>query len=174
MGIKSVKVALNFGVASLEGVWEPNALERKAAWELYVELVTRIGVVPLDPEQGALRAALSSLYRLFDVTREILRRYGPEISPIRTEGHFTFGQLAITALNWEIRPLLARWHPLLDDRHANKSPEKGPLEHEQDWEHAPALRSELESTRQRLQAYAQLLADIAGVPHSINYSRPGV
>lgn len=172
MGIKSVKVGLNFGVASLEGVWEPSALERKAAWELYVEMVTQISVVPLGPEQGTMRAALSSLHSLFDVTREILRRYGPKISPIRTEGHFTFGQLAITALNWELRPFLARWHPLLDDWHATKPSGKGPLEHEQDWRHTTALRAEFESTRQRLQAYAQLLADIAGVPHSSNYSHP--
>jgi hypothetical protein len=64
-------------VGEIGGGWEPDESEIKAAWELYVELVTRISIVELQPEQGLLREALSSLYSLFGTTREILRKYGP-------------------------------------------------------------------------------------------------
>jgi hypothetical protein len=44
----SFKVSLNlpFGLGGLEQTWEPNDDEQKAAWELYVELVTRTTTVP--------------------------------------------------------------------------------------------------------------------------------
>ena len=38
---------------------------------MYIELVTRIAVIELRPEEGLLREALSSLYSLFDTTRKI-------------------------------------------------------------------------------------------------------
>jgi hypothetical protein len=44
---KSVPVGLNLHVLLISGTWEPNDDERRAAWELYVELVTRMAVVPL-------------------------------------------------------------------------------------------------------------------------------
>lgn len=43
---KSVGVKLNLRVVEISGTWEPNDAERRAAWELYVELVTRVSVVP--------------------------------------------------------------------------------------------------------------------------------
>jgi hypothetical protein len=47
-GIDRVEVGLNLGVLSIKGAWKPNEQERDAAWELYVELVTRVAVVPLS------------------------------------------------------------------------------------------------------------------------------
>jgi len=41
----SVRVELKLGVLSVPGTWRPNEEERRAAWELYVELATRIAVV---------------------------------------------------------------------------------------------------------------------------------
>jgi hypothetical protein len=70
----SVEVGLNLGVAQLKDTWKPDDTQRRAAWELYVELVTRIAVVPLAGTEGLLREALSSLYALFAITREVLRR----------------------------------------------------------------------------------------------------
>jgi hypothetical protein len=57
---KSVEVGLDLKVFSLKGTWEPSNTERAAAWELYVELITRISVVPLhgDPERGAYELLL--------------------------------------------------------------------------------------------------------------------
>jgi hypothetical protein len=50
----------------------------------YIELVTRIAVVPLGPGGGLLRDALSNLYSLFPTTRDILRRYGPGVADPNT------------------------------------------------------------------------------------------
>jgi hypothetical protein len=56
---KTVEVKLDLKLLSVSGVWEPNDAERAAAWELYVELITRAAAVPL--ENGLLREALWSL-----------------------------------------------------------------------------------------------------------------
>jgi hypothetical protein len=51
MPVKQVRVELGWGPA-LSGTWEPDQAERDAAWELYVELVTRIAVAQLGPGGG--------------------------------------------------------------------------------------------------------------------------
>jgi len=87
---------------------EPNDTERRAAWELYVELLTRISVVPLAQREGLLREALMSLYSLFDTTRQILRTHGPDIAEPKRDGEYSLGFLAVAMLNFTLRPLLAR------------------------------------------------------------------
>jgi hypothetical protein len=37
MPIKQVRIELGWGPAKISGTWEPDAAEREAAWELYVE-----------------------------------------------------------------------------------------------------------------------------------------
>ena len=46
--LKKVSVSLPFGIGSPE--WEADPTERRAAWSLYVELVTRVAVQPLDAD----------------------------------------------------------------------------------------------------------------------------
>ncbi len=58
---KSVQVELDLKLVKIAGTWEPNEVERRAAWELYVELLTRVAVVPLAREEGLVREALASL-----------------------------------------------------------------------------------------------------------------
>jgi hypothetical protein len=55
----TVTVSLPFGIGSAS--WEADPTERHAAWELYIELVTRIAVQPIGEELGTLREALNSL-----------------------------------------------------------------------------------------------------------------
>src|SRR5438876_4543781 len=55
-------------------------VERRAAWKLYVELNTRIATQPLRPSEGLLREALSSLYAIFGITRDILKEAGPGVA----------------------------------------------------------------------------------------------
>src|SRR5690554_2120685 len=74
---KKVAVALPFDIGRAE--WETSRAESKAAWELYVELTTRIATQPLPDDRGLFREALSSLYSLYPTTREILRRAGPDV-----------------------------------------------------------------------------------------------
>jgi hypothetical protein len=162
---KSVEVKLNLRVLEISGTWEPNNAERQAAWELYVELVTRVSVVPLREDEGLLREALSSLYSLFTTTREVLRKYGPEVAEPKKDGQYNFGYLAVAMLNYGIRPLLARWHPTLEDWEIRRPADRSRSDHEKAWPHASELRTALGDTRNILCAYADLLASACGVPN---------
>lgn len=88
----------------LEGEFAPHDPDRAAAWELYVELLTRVTTQHLEPEDGDEQTALDSLYTVFPQTREILRRHG--------SGCGEFAKLAIPVLNQIVRPFTAKWHRL--------------------------------------------------------------
>jgi hypothetical protein len=150
-------------VVSVSGTWKPSEEERNAAWELYVELATRVAVVPLN--LGLLREVLSSLYLLFATTRGILRQYGPAVARPRPEGEYNFAQLAILVLNYELRPLLANWNPALAHWESRRQVDQSPAAHEEAWENAGRLRLEIEQTRQRLVAYTDLLPRRLGCHH---------
>jgi len=51
----------------------PDEDEMRAAWELYVELLTRLSVVELGAGEGGASGGASSLYTLFTATRGILK-----------------------------------------------------------------------------------------------------
>jgi len=159
-----IGVKLNLGFVELSGEWDPNDAERAAAWELYVELITRVSVVPLDRQEGLLREALASLYSIFGATRDILRRYGPEVAAPKIDGQLTFGFLAVTILNAGLRPLLARWHPALTDWEHQRPDGVSALVHEQAWERADELRTAINEVRVILTDYAATLALACGIP----------
>jgi hypothetical protein len=161
---KSVEVKLNLKIFEISGTWEPNEAERRAAWELYTELITRIAVVPLGVDEGLIREALDSLYSLFGSTREILRRYGPEIAEPKPDGQYNFGYLSVALLNVVMRPFLARWHPALEDWEAAHPVAKSRQDRESAWPEADTLRRELESMRVTIEQYCALLAKACGVP----------
>ena len=91
--LKRVTVSLPFGIGSAS--WEADPTERNAAWELCVELVTRVAVQSLHPQEGLVREAMNSLYSLFGSTREILRKAGPDVGA----SHDSVGGIAIAVLN---------------------------------------------------------------------------
>ena len=166
--LSSVEVKLKVPqFAEISGTWQPDDSERRAAWEMYVELVTRISVAELQPEEGLLREALSSLYSLFDTTRKILREYGPSVAQPKGEDDLSFGYLAVVILNNVLRPVLAKWHPLLLDYENTRESSVSPLEHEKRWEKHDELRQVLDEVRVVLTDYADLLARVAGVPSLI-------
>lgn len=155
--LKKVSVNLPFGMGGAE--WEADITERKAAWSLYVELVTRIPVQSLEADQGLLREALNSLYSMFAVTRQILREAGPDVG-ISSE---SVGGIAIAVLNKGLRPFLSKWHPLLQAWEAHRPPTTSPKEHEKDWPKESQLREELLSLGEELEKYTTALAEIVGV-----------
>jgi hypothetical protein len=163
-----VGVRVNLGVLELSGEWEPNNAERDAAWELYVELITRVSVVPLSPDEGLLREALSSLYSVFASTRAILRKYGPDIAERKPSGQYNFAFLAVTILHTGIRPLLARWHPELQDWEGQRTALVSIASHERAWPLAAALRTELDDARIALTDFAAALATACGVPNLLD------
>lgn len=155
--LTKVTVSLPFGMGSAE--WKADPTERKAAWSLYVELVTRIAVQSLEIDQGLLREVLNSLHSLFATTREILKEAGPDVGASRE----SVGGIAIVVLNKGIRPFLSKWHPLLQTWEASRPADLSPKEHEQNWPEEPKLREELAKLRLDLELYADALAKIAGV-----------
>jgi hypothetical protein len=164
-----VDVKLKFPfVGELTGTWEADEAQQRAAWELHVELVTRIAVVKLPDDEGLLREALSSLHSLFATTREILRRNGPEVARPSKVGRLTFATIAVAVLNAVLRPVLAKWHPLLQHHEASRPAAKSIWEHERDWSRAAELREVLAKVRPVVRAYAELLATGAGVPSLID------
>jgi hypothetical protein len=163
---KGVKVSLTIPLlGKVEGDWEPDEREREASWEMYVELVTRISVVQLGPDEGLLREALTSLYSLFGTTRSIMRQHGPSVArPKAATGGLSFGYLAVAILNTVLRPVLAKWHPLLLDYEKSRPETISTLEHERRWDRNKELRDVLDKTRDILLQYANILADVAEVP----------
>lgn len=157
--VKATKltVGLPFNLGSLE--LQNDEAQQRAAWSLYVELSTRISTVPLEDSEGILREALTSLYNVFNLTRQILREAGPEIA----KGPNSLGAIAIEVLNEGLRPFLVEWHPLLKGYEEKKPPAVTTVDHERAWEQAGDFRKELERVRQQMVIYVDALAQIAGV-----------
>jgi hypothetical protein len=155
--LKKVSVSLPFGLGSAE--WEADPTERRAAWELYIELVTRVAIEPLSEDEGVLREAMASLYSLFATTRGILKAAGPDIGA--TVDYV--GGVAIAVLNRGIRPFLTKWHPRLQAWEACRASNVSAQDHERAWPEKANCRRELEELRKGLEQYARALAAIAGV-----------
>jgi hypothetical protein len=155
--LTKVSVSLPFNIGSAE--WQSDPTERRAAWSLYIELVTRIAVQPMDLDQGLFREALTSLHSLFGTTREILREAGPEVGASRE----SVGGIAIIVLNNGLRPFLAKWHPCLLSWELQRETTVSHQKHEKQWPEEAKMRGELEKLRKDLEKYANALAIIAGV-----------
>ena len=117
--------------------------DRDAAWELYVEMLTRVVTQPLLSESGDEQTALESVHSLFGTTREILRQHGRKA--------VQFSKVAIPVLNQVVRPFTAKWHRESQDRGFGDS------------EKREQFREELEQLRASLLNYNRMLAEIAGV-----------
>ena len=150
-------ISLPFGLGQLE--FEPDEVQQRAAWELYVELTTRIAVQPCGPDEGLMREALSSLYSIFEASREILRRAGPLVA----QGPNSFGPVAIEVLNKGLMPFLTKWHPLLLAHEQKCPPGASAHDHERSWEKASEFRQELAEVQEQMMVYARVLGKIAGV-----------
>ena len=159
----TVELTLPF-LGKIGGQWAPDDAEREAAWQMYVELATRITVQPLAPDQGLIREALTSYYSLFATTRTILREHGPRIAQPTGDGTLSFGYLALAVLNGALRPLLIRWHPELLAHEHQRPTDQSVTTWEATWPHAPAVRQQIETTRLAILDYADLLAAVADVP----------
>jgi len=143
---------------TIEGVWYPTENERKAAWDMYVEIVTRIPVAYVKPDMGMLRICLSSLYKLFDVTREILREYGPTLARPRAEGQLSFGYLSIKILDLILRPFMMKWHPLLAEYERTKDGSDSPQDHEKKWARYEEFNKAMNEVNEAMMQYVSLLA----------------
>ena len=120
-----------------------DSADKDAAWELYVEMLTRIVTQPLPTEVGDEKIALDSVYSLFPTTRDILRRHG--------RGTINFSKVAIPVLNQVVRPFTAKWQrESLSDAFDDEAKRA-------------EFRAELSELQEDLRNYNRMLAEIAGV-----------
>ncbi len=132
-----------------------NNESRLVAWQLYIETVTRVATQPLSDDDGFLREALTSLYGLFAIARDILKASRPSIS---AAGDQTVEHLAVTMLNCNLRPFLSKWHPRL-----REFEQAHPDGREAAWPDNNSCRNELIQVQEHLVAYALAFARLAGV-----------
>jgi len=127
----------------LDMEWKPQDEDKAAAWELYVELLTRITTQPLADTHGDEQIALESVYSIFPTTRDVMKRNGRHC--------VEFTKIAVLVLNQKIRPFTAKWHSLAsEDAFADK-------------DKCEEFRGELSALQAVLKVYTQMLADMAGV-----------
>jgi len=135
----SLKIGPTFLQADLR--WKD--ADKAAAWEMYIELLTRITTQPLDTEHGDEKTALESVYSLFPITRQVIKNNSRQC--------IEFTKLAIVILNQVVRPFTSKWHPLSISGAFDESKER------------EQFRKELDSLQVTLRKYAKMLADMAGV-----------
>lgn len=138
-GLTGLKIKLPI----LELNWAPNDVDKDAAWDMYVELLTRITTQPLPNDHGIESTALQSVHKLFSITRSTLKHHGRNAAG--------FCRIAIIVLNQIVRPFTAKWH---------KMAENGAFEVE---EQCMLFRNDLHELQIRLRNYTKLLADLAEV-----------
>lgn len=135
------KVKLNAAIAQVEISFV--TADKDAAWELYVEMLTRIVTQPLPSKDGDDKTALDSVYSLFPTTREILHRRGRKT--------INFSKVAIPILNQVVRPFTAKWH---------RESLSGAFE---DARKRTEFRKELCALQMDLRKYNRMLANIAEI-----------
>ena len=127
----------------LEADWQPKDEDKDAAWELYIELLTRIATQQLPKGNGDEATALESVHKLFELTREIIKRHGREC--------VEFTKIGIVILNQMVRPFTAKWHKeMLANAFA-------------DSRKCYEFRNELSELQDILGSYTRMLSDMAGV-----------
>ncbi len=127
----------------LEAELSFNDADKEAAWELYIELLTRVATQQLKPEHGDEKTALTSIYSLFGLTRDVIKKKGAKC--------IQFTKIAIVILNQVIRPFTAKWHRLSISGELNEP------------QQAQLFRLELAELQDQLRTYTAMLADMAGV-----------
>ncbi|EPH6071146.1 hypothetical protein ACS0KU_003849 [Vibrio alginolyticus] len=135
--------SLKVNVGFLEMDWNPSEPDKDAAWDMYVELLTRVTTQSLPNEKGNEKAALDSIYSLFETTRSVIKEQGRDCRE--------FTKIAIIILNQKIRPFTSKWHNLSLE---------GAFE---ETEACANFRSELSVLQYELSIYAQMLAQMASV-----------
>jgi hypothetical protein len=135
--------SLKVSVPYLEMEWQPKDDDKNAAWALYVELITRVSTQYMLPAHGDEKAALESISKLFDLTRQTIKMGG--------RGCEAFTKIAVLVLNQKVRPFTTKWHRLCLAGDFNKKVQ------------CALFRTELDGLQADLRSYTKMLANMAGV-----------
>jgi hypothetical protein len=143
-GMSSLSV--NTGILNMK--FEPQDEDKDAAWELYIEMLTRITTQPLKKGMGDEKVALDSIYSLFPTTREIIKRKGRHC--------ISFTKIAILVLNQKVRPFTEKWHKLSLNKVFD------------DKEKCKEFRKDLEILQKDLKIFMKMLSSMADVEDLTN------
>lgn len=127
----------------LEMDWKPSEPDKDAAWDMYIELLTRITTQNLTKYEGDEKTALESIYSLFPTTRSVIKKNGKDC--------IEFTKIAVVVLNQIIRPFTAKWHRISIVNGFEKA------------KTCTQFRAELENLQKKLRVYTAMLAEMAGV-----------
>lgn len=133
---------LKIKAAFLEMEWSPKDADKDAAWELYVELLTRITTQALDAQSGTEESALDSVHSIFKTTRDVLKHQGRDC--------IQFSKIAIVIVNQIIRPFTSKWHRVVE---LDQMDDSRRIE----------FRNDLRDLQIKLISYTHMLSEIAGV-----------
>lgn len=157
---KSMTINMPFWLGSI--TYESSTEDRVLAWKMYVQLTTRKAALPFDESQDVVADVHSSLYELFQVTRELLS--GMPLTDIeRPKG---VAELILRTLNGGLRPHLTLWNASytrwweqqLSDQTQNG---KTPQEVQQQYPKYKELVEDLKRTNTGLSKFADELLAIA-------------
>lgn len=133
-GLSEIKLHIGF----VDVAFTPSAGDQEAAWEMYVELITRVTTQQLDNDTGDEETALTSVY---NITREILKQKGSDAQ--------NFTKIAVIVFNQIIRLFTAKWH---------RKKINGAFSSENE---CLEFRNDLSVLQTKLRGYSKMLADIA-------------
>jgi len=134
---------LKIKTAFLEADFSPKDSDKDAAWDIYIELLTRITSQPIADDHGLEKMALESIYSLFGITRVIIKQNGRSCEE--------FAKIAIVILNQVIRPFTAKWHKLSEEGAFN------------DIQKCQEFRLELKELQSKLLNYSKMIASFIDI-----------
>ncbi|BAQ14689.1 hypothetical protein FDB72_10450 [Clostridium botulinum] len=140
--------SLKFNTGHMEAEFKPNCADKKAAWELYIELLTRTATQEIPKDCGDEEAALESIHKLFGITREIIKKYGYKC--------IEFTKISIVVLNQILRPFTTKWHKLSKNNVFNNP------------EQCKIFREDLDEIQSKLIMYTRMLASMSDVEDLTN------
>lgn len=136
-------MSLKIKAPFLEMEWKPQDEDKAAAWDLYIELITRVTTQSINDDSGSEKAALDSVYQLFPITRDVIKSNGRHC--------IQFTKIAVIVLNQIVRPFTSKWHSVISVNEYMTDVQKA------------SFRQELKTLQIELVTYSRMLADLADV-----------
>jgi hypothetical protein len=138
--------------------FKSDAAQRKAAWQIFFNIVSRIAIRRMEDHEGDDGAALGSLKALFDESRKIVCDLDYE--PMK--GRDSVEAFTLEMLNSVLAPFLTKWHPKWDSWKNEQVRINAPLESAR-WPEHGGFRTSLKDLQSMMRTRAKAFAMLAEV-----------
>ncbi len=159
--VKPKSYRFNIAGFDIEGDIKYTSISQEVAWKIYIELITRVATIQLEPGSGILREALTSLYSAFGILREIIKNAGAELAKEQLNSTQSVASVMLDIMNDKMRPFLSRWHAKLEKYENTKPAGSSQVEHEENWTENVNFREELATLQNGIKEYVIILKAIA-------------